>query len=88
LSYSKAPPHYQRFFSFPTREEFTAELKNLKASLKKHSTLGLLKKDGTMRKAFTIYAWNEFGEGGIVAPTTGSGTMMLAAIREVVGDNK
>jgi hypothetical protein len=87
-TYAKAPPHYQRFFSFPTREEFTDELKNLKASLKKHSTLGLPKKDGTTRKAFTIYAWNEFGEGGIVAPTTGSGTMMLEAIREVFGDNK
>jgi hypothetical protein len=41
----------------------------------------------TTQKAFTIYAWNEFGEGGIVAPTQGSGTMMLEAINEVFGKN-
>lgn len=87
-TYPKAPPHYQRFFTFPTREEFTAELRNLKESFTKHPTLGLPKKDGGTHKAFTIYAWNEFGEGGIVAPTKGSGTMMLAAIREVFGENK
>jgi hypothetical protein len=51
-------------------------------------TLGLPKKDGTTQKAFTIYAWNEFGEGGIVAPTKGSGTMMLEAIKKVLGTRK
>ncbi len=81
----KAAPHYQCFFSFPTREEFTAELQNLKQSFAEHPSLGLPKKDGTIQKAFTIYAWNEFGEGGIVAPTKGSGTMMLEAINEVFG---
>ena len=83
--YPKAEPHYQRFFTFPTREEFAAELRNMKESLAKHPALGLPKKDGTTRKAFTIYAWNEFGEGGIVAPTKGKGNMMLEAINEVFG---
>ena len=87
-TYPNAPPHYQRFFTFPTRAEFTAELENLKQSLTKHPTLGLPRKDGTTQKAFTIYAWNEFGEGGIVAPTQGSGTMMLDAIHEVFGEKK
>lgn len=82
-TYADAPPHYQRFFTFPTREEFTAELRNLKESFAQHPTLGLPRKDGTTQKAFSIYAWNEFGEGGIVAPTKGSGAMMLEAIREV-----
>ncbi len=84
-TYADASPHYQRFFSFPTREEFTAELQNLKQSFAKHPSLGLPKKDGTTQKAFTIYAWNEFGEGGIVAPTKGNGTMMLEVIKEVFG---
>ena len=84
-TYPKAAPHYQRFFTFPTREEFTTELQNLKQSFEKHPSLGLPKKDGTMQKAFTIYAWNEFGEGGIVAPTKGRGTMMLEAINGVFG---
>ena len=77
---SNAPDHYQRFFEFPTGKEFTAELKAMKKDIEKHSSLGLPRKDGTCQKAFTIYAWNEFGEGGIVAPTKGKGTMMLDAI--------
>lgn len=85
-TYPNAPSHYQCFFAFPTREEFTSELQNLKQSFAKHPSLGLPKKDGTTQKAFTIYAWNEFGEGGIVAPTKGSGTMMLEAINEVFGN--
>jgi hypothetical protein len=32
-----------------------------------------------------IYAWNEYGEGGIVAPTRGDGTMKLEAIKQVFG---
>lgn len=32
---------------------------------------------------FTIYAWNEYGEGGIVAPTQGDQAMKLEVIREV-----
>ena len=35
--------------------------------------------------AVNIYAWNEFGEGGIMAPTQGDGTMKLDVIREVFG---
>jgi hypothetical protein len=82
-TYPDAPPRYRSFFDFPTKAEFTAELRWMKESLERHTTLGLPKKDGTAQKAFTIYAWNEFGEGGILAPTKGSGTMMLQAIQEV-----
>ena len=34
-------------------------------------------------KAFTIYAWNEYGEGGFVAPTRGDGYMKLKTIEQV-----
>ena len=87
-TYPKAAPHYQCFFAFPTKEEFTKELRNLQQSFERHPTLGLPKRDGTMQKAFTIYAWNEFGEGGIMAHTQGSGTMMLEAIHEIFGEKK
>ncbi len=30
-----------------------------------------------------IYAWNEFGEGGILAPTAGEKEMKLEVVREV-----
>jgi hypothetical protein len=83
-----AAPHHRRFFEFPTREEFRGELQAMKEALADHPSLGLPKKDGTRQKAFTIYAWNEFGEGGIVAPTRGNGSMMLECIREVFGDEE
>lgn len=84
-THPRAAPHYQRFFEFPTREEFTDELEAMKEAFSKHSSLGLPRKDGTQQKAFTIYAWNEFGEGGILAPTKGRGYMMLECIRDVFG---
>lgn len=35
--------------------------------------------------AFTIYAWNEFDEGGIVAPKQGDQYMKLEGIKTVFG---
>ena len=32
-----------------------------------------------------MHAWNEFGEGGIVAPTRDEKAMKLEAVREVFG---
>jgi hypothetical protein len=81
-----APPHYHRFFEFPIREEFVNELKAMKEALVKHPSLGLPKKDGTRQKSFTVYAWNEFGEGGFVAPTSGRASMMLESINNVFGE--
>ena len=40
---------------------------------------------GPRQKMLLIYAWNEFGEGGIVAPTRGEGMTKLSAIAEVFG---
>ena len=87
-THPKAASHYQRFFKFPTGKEFTNELNAMKEALEKHPSLGLPKKDGTCQKIFTIYAWNEFGEGGIVAPTKGRGSMMLDSINHVFGEKK
>jgi predicted amidohydrolase len=47
--------------------------------------LGFPLPDGLRQKALTIYAWNEFGEGGFLAPTRGEGYMKLGAIQEVFG---
>ena len=69
-------------FAFPTREQWVLELRRMQADLDRIATLGLPLPGGGRQKAFTIYAWNEFGEGGIVAPTRGEGTMKLEAIRE------
>jgi len=62
---------------------WTATLKQLKADLAK-GVYGFPLPDG-VQPAFTIYAWNEFGEGGILAPTRGDGYMKLEGIRAVFG---
>ncbi len=75
-------------FAFPTKEEWTRELRRMRADLDRLPNLGYPLPAGKWQTAFTIYAWNEFGEGGFVAPTKGEGTMKLEAIREVFGRGK
>jgi hypothetical protein len=74
-------------FKFPTRAEWEAELRDMKSGLASGANLGLPLSGGGRQKLFTIYAWNEFGEGGIVAPTRGEQTLKLDAIRAVFGPN-
>lgn len=38
-----------------------------------------------VQPAFSIYAWNEYGEGGILAPTVGDGTAKVDAVRAIFG---
>jgi hypothetical protein len=73
-------------FAFPTREEWTAALKRVKAALDKYPKLGIPVPGGGRKKMLLIYAWNEFGEGGIMAPTRGDKDMKLEAVREVFGE--
>jgi hypothetical protein len=70
-------------FAFPTREEFGAELRRVIADFEAHPNFGLPLPDGGRQKMLTIYAWNGFGEGGIVAPTRGDNYSKLEAIRDL-----
>lgn len=72
-------------YTMPTREEWKFALRRVEAALDKYPNLGIPCKDGGREKAFVIYAWNEFGEGGFIAPTKGEGAMKLDVIREVFG---
>jgi len=72
-------------FAFPTKEQWEKELRRVAKDLRECGNFGFPLPDGGRRKAFTIYAWNEFGEGGIVAPTQGEESMKLEGIREVFG---
>lgn len=72
-------------FELPDRDQWTQALSRIKAALDKHDNLGLPTKADKVQKALLVYAWNEFGEGGIVAPTAGDGTMKLECIQEVFG---
>jgi hypothetical protein len=72
-------------FAFPTRDEWTGALSRVKATLDKYPRLGIPDQGGR-KKMFLIYAWNEYGEGGIVAPARGEQSMKLEAIASVFGD--
>jgi hypothetical protein len=72
-------------FALPTRELWTAELRRLRDDLARLPNLGFPLPGGKRQTAFTLYAWNEFGEGGFIAPTRGEGQSKLEAIREVFG---
>ena len=50
-----------------------------------HPRLGFPKKGGTCQKAFTIYAWNEYGEGGFMVPNKSGDNMKLEVVKEVFG---
>jgi hypothetical protein len=71
-------------FLFPTRAEWTEALKKVKAALDRYPKLGIPVKGGR-EKMLLIYAWNEFGEGGILAPTADAKYMKLEGVREVFG---
>ena len=73
-------PDKRACFTFPTQDEWKQALEKMKGDLAHNPALGL---PGGI-KAFTIYAWNEFGEGGIVAPTVDE-KMKLEGIRNVFG---
>jgi hypothetical protein len=72
-------------FELPTREEWLGALRKAKAALDGSPNLGVRFGSGQRQKMLLIYAWNEFGEGGIVAPTRGDGAMKLEAIQQVFG---
>jgi len=81
-THPQADENHRRFFQFPTRQQWAAELRELAADFAKYPGLGLPLPGGGRQKVFTIYAWNEFGEGGILAPTVGRGWTLLDALRE------
>lgn len=76
-------PETRPFFALPNREEWNKELELMKEDLLTMPNLGLPRADGTIQPAFNCYAWNEFGEGGIVAPTHHTGYMKLEEIQRV-----
>ncbi|MCL2348885.1 MAG: glycoside hydrolase family 99-like domain-containing protein [Planctomycetaceae bacterium] len=71
-------------FKFPTREQLKMELQRLKADMENAKlNLGVPLGNEKRQKVFTIYAWNEFGEGGFLAPTVEEKMMKLEVLKEV-----
>ncbi|VGO21996.1 glycoside hydrolase family 71/99 protein [Pontiella sulfatireligans] len=74
-------PDERARFDLPNRAQWRAVLEEVKEDLSTLPNLGLPCPDGSLQPAFNCYAWNEFGEGGIVAPTHITGYMKLEEIR-------
>ncbi len=74
-------------FKFPDEQSWEEALLKVKKALDTYANLRLPDGTGadTGQKMFNIYAWNEFGEGGIVAPTVGDGWMKLKGLCNVFG---
>ena len=73
-------------FGEPTQPEWEQYLRKVKAKLESPGArLGFPLSGGGVQPAVTIYAWNEFAEGGIVAPTQGEGWSKLLGIAAVFG---
>ncbi|HOX38027.1 MAG TPA: hypothetical protein PL033_08570 [Candidatus Brocadiia bacterium] len=72
-------------FVLPDREQWREALTSIQRTLDEFPQLGVPRQDGSRQQMLLIYAWNEFGEGGMVAPTRGEGYMKLEAIKEVFG---
>ena len=72
-------------FQLPDRRQWKAASRSVKTDLDSRPSSAFRLPDGKLQPAVTIYCWNEFGEGGIVAPTQGDQYMKLEVIREVFG---
>jgi len=74
-------------FSPPSPSEWEAALQQVKefVSIPTNSKFGFpdASQPNGIQPAACIYAWNEFGEGGILAPTQGAGTMMIDTVARV-----
>ena len=73
-------------FAAPTAAEWEAALRQAKAAVERPgSNFGFpdARAPGGVVPGFTIYAWNEYGEGGITAPTRRDGFMKLQTIAKV-----
>ena len=85
------PWHEKRAsFQFPTQAQWTAELRSVQSELGSDGNvptpnLGFPLPGGGYVPAFNIYAWNEFAEGGIMAPSSGWNYSRLETIVDVFG---
>lgn len=71
-------------FVFPNVTQFKNDLMQVMNDLDGNNKLGFpIGNNGDRQKAFHIYAWNEFGEGGIMAPTQGWQYQRLETVQSV-----
>ena len=72
-------------FALPKRDEWTSALAKMKILLDETPRLRIPDATPEGQKMLCIYCWNEYGEGGIVAPNAGDGLTKLEAISSLFG---
>jgi hypothetical protein len=75
-NYDKATQSLDRYYKQPSPAELTAHL----SDAIRFAALS----DSAAAQAVLVYAWNEFDEGGWLAPTAGGGNARLNAVRAAV----
>ncbi|MBI2841247.1 MAG: hypothetical protein HYX75_23255 [Acidobacteria bacterium] len=74
----------REFFRFPTSRQWCEAVRRLAAELGANPQVGQISLEPRVQ-AFIIYAWNEYGVGGILAPTRGDKYMKLVQLRRAIG---
>jgi hypothetical protein len=73
-------------FSMPDEREWMGALMEVRKVMDRYpDRLGVPMGKDRLQKMIMIYAWNEFGEGGYIAPTQADGGMKLNVIQKVFG---
>jgi hypothetical protein len=75
-------------FTEPSEHEWAATVQQIKAQVLDPANRFGFPDAGSphgYQPAFSIYAWNEYGEGGILAPTQGHRYMKLQTLAKVLG---
>jgi len=75
-------PH-GRQFDLPEPAQWQAALERAKSTLDSYNNAGIPDGTGGVKKALHMYAWNEWGEGGMIGPNVHDGWAKLTAIQEV-----
>ena len=71
-------------YSLPTKTQITESAKKLMEIIDKYDCLGVSEKGKNRTESFTVYSWNEFGEGGFLAPTIIGGFDKLEGLRDAL----
>jgi len=71
-------------YALPTKTQIYESVRKLIGIIDKYDCLGILSGGRMIVKAFTIYAWNEFGEGGFMAPSVKDGYEKLEGLSEAL----
>jgi hypothetical protein len=75
-------------FAMPSQPEWEAVIRQVKAQCEEPANrFGFpdASAPNGFQPAFNIYAWNEYGEGGILAPSQGQGYMKVQTLAKVLG---